>query len=104
VPICWMKNDVKYGIISIMNKTTKTLNTPPDGFRQSLFWDVDPKNIDAEKNARYVIERILEFGEPKEVKWLFGRYSKDEIKRVMNLPRSQVNRKSKALWSLMLTT
>ena len=70
--------------------------------RPSLFWDVDPKTIDPEKNARYIIERILDFGEPKEVQWLFKRYPQIEIKRVMNLPRSQVDRKSKSLWSLLL--
>ncbi len=70
--------------------------------RPSLFWDVNPKTIDPEKNARYVIERILDFGEPKEVRWLFKQYSQNEIKRVMNLPRSQVDPKSKSLWSLLL--
>ncbi|MEO8637812.1 MAG: hypothetical protein ABI430_02845 [Candidatus Taylorbacteria bacterium] len=72
-------------------------------FRQSLFWDVDPEKIDPKKNAQYVIERILDFGEPDDVRWLFDTYSKDEISRVMNLPRSQVMSKSKALWSLLLT-
>jgi len=37
-------------------------NKGHDPFRQSLFWDVDPKTIDPEKNAKYVIERVLEFG------------------------------------------
>ena len=75
---------------------------PTIAFRQSLFWDVDPKTIDPEKNARYVIERILEFGRPEETRWLFSRYSKAEIKRVMELPRAQIGPRSKALWSLLL--
>lgn len=78
------------------------MDKPTIDFRQSLFWDVDPKTIDPEKHSRYIIERILNFGEPEEVRWLFQRYSKDEIKQVMNLPRSQVDAKSKALWSLLL--
>ena len=72
-------------------------------FRQSLFWDVDPEKIDIKKHARYIIERVLEFGRPDEVRWLFETYSKEEIKRVMNLPRSQVTDKSKSLWTLLLT-
>ncbi len=84
------------GIIAGMDK-------PVIKFRQSLFWDVDPKTIDPEKHSRYIIERILDLGEPEEVNWLFRRYPKTEIKRVMNLPRSQVQIKSKALWSLLLT-
>lgn len=70
--------------------------------RKSLFWDTDVKDIDLKKNARYVIERVLEFGYPKEVGWIIKNYPKSEIKRVMNLPRSQVRAKSKALWSLIL--
>ncbi|HEY4524319.1 MAG TPA: hypothetical protein VJL36_00975 [Candidatus Paceibacterota bacterium] len=76
---------------------------PTIKFRQSLFWDVDPKTIDPEKHSRYIIERILDLGEPEEVRWLFHQYPQNEIKRVMNLPRSQVQDKSKALWSLLLT-
>jgi len=71
-------------------------------FRQTLFWDVNPKKIDVKRHARYIIERVLELGEPGEVSWLFRQYPKKEIKRVMNLPRSQVSPKSKALWSLLL--
>lgn len=71
-------------------------------FRQSLFWDVDPKDIDVKKNARYIIERVLEFGEPNEVRWVFKTYSPRKIKQVLSLPRVQVNEKSKALWHLLL--
>ena len=71
-------------------------------FRQALFWDTNPKNIDTRKNARYIIERILEFGESNEVRWLFKTYPKTEIKKVINLPRVQISKKSKSLWSLLL--
>ena len=72
-------------------------------FRESLFWDTNPDWIDIKKNARYIIERVLDFGELEEVRWLFKTYSKEEIKRVMDLPRSQVTTKSKTLWNLLLT-
>lgn len=70
--------------------------------RPSLFWDVDPKTVDPKKHARYIIERILDFGEPGEIRWLFARYSHKRMRDVVNLPRSVVNEKSKALWSLLL--
>jgi hypothetical protein len=85
-----------------MQKKERVPKAPPGGFRQSLFWDVDPKTIDPEQNARYVIERILESGRPEETGWLFSRYPRQEIKRVMELPRAQVGPRSKALWSLLL--
>ncbi len=70
--------------------------------RQSLFWDVDPKNIDLEKNARYVIERVLDFGRGEEVRWMFKQYPRERIAEVLRLPRSQVDPKSRALWDLIL--
>jgi len=71
-------------------------------FRQSLFWDVNPNKIDDKKNAQYVIERILEFGDLNEVGWMFRHYPKSIIKKVMRLSRVQLSAKSKALWSLFL--
>jgi len=50
------------------------MTKPTIKFRQSLFWDVDPKTIDPEKHSRYIIERILDLGEPEEVRWLFHQY------------------------------
>ena len=38
----------------------KTKETIP--FRPTLFWDVDPATIDPDKNAKYIIERIMDFG------------------------------------------
>lgn len=75
---------------------------PIIAFRQALFWDVDPKTIDPEKNAVYVIERILDFGDDKEVQWMWKRYSKKQMGDVLARPRCQVMDKSRALWSLLL--
>jgi len=75
---------------------------PTISFRQSLFWDVDPKKIDAEKNARYIIERVLDFGNDEEIRWLFERYPKALLQEVLHHSRSSLHEKSKALWSLVL--
>ena len=72
-------------------------------FRQSLFWDVDPKTIDPEKHAVYIIERMLEFGRPEELRWLFSRYPKATIREVLKRPRAQIGPRSKAFWPLVLT-
>ncbi|MEK7627558.1 MAG: hypothetical protein AAB397_03165 [Patescibacteria group bacterium] len=71
-------------------------------FRPALFWDTNPKNIDAKKHARYIIERVLELGRDNEVRWVFEQYPKHTIKKVINLPRVQLSNKSKALWSLLI--
>jgi len=70
-------------------------------FRQSLFWDVNPKNIDTKKNAQYIIERILDFGNDKEVKWLWKFYDKSILKKVVSKSRCLMPQ-TKSLWLLML--
>jgi len=58
-----------------MTRTKK----PTIKFRQSLFWDVDPKTIDPKKHARYIIERILDLGNDKEVRWMWQHYPRSMI-------------------------
>ncbi|MFA4831271.1 MAG: hypothetical protein WC618_03820 [Patescibacteria group bacterium] len=70
-------------------------------FRQSLFWDVNPKNIDVKKNAPYIIERVLDFGNDKEIKWLWNFYDKNLFKKVVRKSRNLMPQ-TKSLWSLML--
>ncbi len=71
--------------------------------RASLFWDVDPKTIDPKKHARYVIERVADFGNDKEVSWVFHQYSKRLLRNV--IARSRCLRpRTKTLWSLLLKT
>lgn len=69
-------------------------------FRQSLFWDVDPKSIDTKKHASYIIERILDLGNDREVRWLNKNYSPALIGRVVKKSRT-LHAKSKKLWLLM---
>ena len=70
-------------------------------FRQELFGDVDPKTIDPKKHSRYIIERILDFGNDKEVRWMWKTYShyvlRDVVKRSRNLRPISRN-----FWKLML--
>lgn len=70
-------------------------------FRQALFWDVNPKNIDTEKNAQYVIERILDFGRDEEVRWMWNFYDKALLKKVVERSRCLMP-ETKNLWMLML--
>lgn len=69
-------------------------------FRQSLFWDVDPKKINPQKHAVYVIERILEFGRDNEVRWLWQTYKLRLIKKVVQNSRV-LTPQTKNLWTLL---
>jgi hypothetical protein len=72
-------------------------------FRQSLFWDTNPDNIDLNRNAKYVIERIMDFGRDDEVRWLWNFYDKSLMKKVVSSSRA-LRPQSKALWTLLLQT
>ncbi len=70
-------------------------------FRQALFWDTDPKKIDPQKHARYIIERILELGEDQEVRWMWNFYDKSLLKNTIEKSRS-LKPETKNLWSNLL--
>lgn len=70
-------------------------------FRQSLFWDTNPKKIDTKRNAQYIIERILDFGNDKEVKWLYCFYNKPLLKKTVVKSRS-LRPRTKNLWTMLL--
>lgn len=70
-------------------------------FRQELFWDTNPDKIDTQKNALYIIERILDFGNDKEVAWVRKFYDKSVIKEVVENPR-RLRARTKILWNLIL--
>lgn len=70
--------------------------------RQSLFWDVDPETVDPKKHARYIIERILDFGTDKEVKWIWDTYPKTLIRDVAKKSRV-LHAPTRALWQALTT-
>jgi len=36
------------------------------GLNQRLFWDIDPKKFDIDRNAAWIIQRVLEYGTMKD--------------------------------------
>ncbi|MFH1253630.1 MAG: hypothetical protein V1664_04875 [Candidatus Uhrbacteria bacterium] len=83
-----------------MKRVKKPVKIP---FRQALFWDVDPKTIDPKKHAQYVIERILDFGNDNEVRWIWQTYPAKTISETMQRSRI-LHKKSKNLWSMLIKT
>ncbi len=68
----------------------------PERFR-SLFWDTSLKNIHLRKNARYVIERILEFGDLDAVEWMQRVYTLQAVLDVLTLSKS-ITEKTRNFW------
>jgi hypothetical protein len=51
-------------------------------FSTNLFWDIDIANLDMEKHARYIVERVLDYGDWED--WLLVRnyYGLEKIKEI----------------------
>ena len=67
----------------------------------SLLWDVDPADIDEERHARFLIERILDEGSDDQVAWMFGRYPSALIRDVLATSR-RLSKKSASAWSTLI--
>ncbi|OGY26189.1 MAG: hypothetical protein A2Z11_01245 [Candidatus Woykebacteria bacterium RBG_16_43_9] len=65
---------------------------------QKYFWDVAINSVDAEKYSRYVIERLLEYGDKRGVSWLVITYPKESIISVLKISRN-LSTKSANFWS-----
>ncbi len=52
-----------------------------------LLWDTDPEDIDEEHDATFLIVRILTVGRPSHVAWMFRRYPRSQIERVVESDR-----------------
>mgnify|MGYP001596817775 CR=1 FL=1 len=68
---------------------------------RALFWDTDLACLDLQDNKGYIIERTLELGDEKAVKWLFSNYSRGDIEKVLAESR-RISRKSSQYWRLIL--
>jgi len=52
-----------------------------------LFWGDDLNDLSLEKNKKYIVQTILEKGDVEDVKWLFSKVSKEEIKELLSTLR-----------------
>ena len=62
-----------------MEEDAHTDPLAPLGLPKWLFWDVDLANLDAERNARFIIGRVLEMGEWKDWCAVVRHYGMDRI-------------------------
>lgn len=63
-----------------MNKR-KNVKLPK--FLRSYFWDVDFDNLEVKKHASFVIKRVLDRGNLRDIRWLVKIYGKAAIKKVV---------------------
>lgn len=73
----------------------------PSMDNEGVFWDVDVTGLDPELHRRFIIERILEYGRPVHVAWLFRTYREDEILDVARSSRT-LSRRAAVAWTNIL--
>lgn len=76
----------------------KEVSMIPDRFR-SLFWDTSLGKINLKQHMRYIIERVLEFGDIDALGWLQRVYPTQTIIDVLSVSRS-ISNKSRNFWEL----
>lgn len=81
-------------------KTDNKLYNMTMQFRASLFWDTNHKKLDINKHARYIIERIMDFGKDDEVRWMRRTYPNSLLRKVSQTSQN-LHVSSKTLWQLI---
>lgn len=69
-------------------------------FLKKYFWDVDFETINLQKESYFIIERILEEGDKKAIKWMLQTFSKDLIQAVLQKSR-RLSKKSANFWAVI---
>ncbi|MBI4226336.1 hypothetical protein HY612_04450 [Candidatus Roizmanbacteria bacterium] len=65
-----------------------------------FFWDVSAETIDPKKNSQYVIERILEFGDAKALRWIQDNFAKKILKEIVK-KNKRISKKTANYFSLI---
>ena len=73
---------------------------PPTIYR--YFWDVDTGALDAERDERYITERLLERGDLDAARWLLRTYPREHLAHTVKTSR-QLSPKSRNFWMIWLT-
>lgn len=55
-------------------------------FLQPSLWSYDLSTIDPEKSAHFIISQVLNYGDERQLKWLFSHYGKDTVQEVLLHP------------------
>lgn len=77
------------------------MGEPLPEFLRPLFWDTDFDRLRVPGHERYVIERVLEYGDVPEVRWMMQRFSQEQVIQVLRRSRG-LSLKSARFWSFIL--
>lgn len=70
-------------------------------FLHRYFWESDVEELKTKDSEKYIVERLLDRGDEKAIKWLFDNYDRQAISRVV-LGNRQLSKKSLNYWLTIL--
>ena len=70
-------------------------------FLKKYFWDIDFPKLQKKIHTQFIIERILEYGDKKAVRWLRNNFDSREIRKVLSNSKN-ISPKSANFWQLVL--
>lgn len=77
------------------------MSEPLPAFLEPFFWEVEFARVRLPDRETYVIERLLEYGDDRAIRWLKTRFSPETIARVVRRSRG-LSRNTANLWGLIL--
>jgi len=69
-------------------------------FLKKYFWDVEFSKLNKTVHSQFIIERILEYGDEKAVRWLRENFSPQKIKNVLTTSKT-LSQKSANFWQII---
>lgn len=70
-------------------------------FLRPIFWDTDFDRLEVSGHERYIIERVLEYGDDQAIRWLWRTFGPHAIANVVRQSRA-ISPNTANLWALML--
>ncbi|MDP2967236.1 MAG: hypothetical protein Q8N87_02405 [bacterium] len=69
---------------------------------KKYFWDVDFSKLDKKNYSQFIIERILEYGDERAIKWMRENFKLNQIKNVLQQSKN-ISRKSANFWRFIFS-
>lgn len=70
------------------------------GFLKQYFWEVDFSKLDALKYPKYIIIRLMEYGNLKAIKWMKNNFATRQINSALRHTRG-LSKKTANFWALV---
>lgn len=69
-------------------------------FLKQYFWEVDFNKLDMQKYPKYIIERLMEYGNLKAIRWMKNNFTNRQINSVLRHMRG-FSKKTANFWALV---